>query len=80
MGGRLLLSAPLAGGFCLATASPSAAQERNDNVAGWTMSDTGFELADRPAFRVQYHPEASPGPQDSLYLFERLVGMIGERK
>jgi carbamoyl-phosphate synthase small subunit len=27
---------------------------------------------------VQYHPEASPGPQDSLYLFERFVGSIGK--
>ena len=33
--------------------------------------------ADRPpAFSVQYHPEASPGPQDSFYLFEKFVGMM----
>ena len=30
-------------------------------------------------FGVQYHPEASPGPQDSFYLFERFVGMLGDR-
>ncbi len=41
-----------------------------------TESNAGFELTDRPAFAVQYHPEASPGPQDSLYLFERFVGMM----
>jgi len=29
---------------------------------------------------VQYHPEASPGPQDSHYLFERFVGMMGKGK
>ena len=29
-----------------------------------------------PVFSVQYHPEASPGPQDSHYLFERFVGMM----
>jgi carbamoyl-phosphate synthase small subunit len=40
-------------------------------------SNAGIELTDRPAFSVQYHPEASPGPQDSLYLFERFVGMMG---
>ncbi|MGB0660361.1 MAG: glutamine-hydrolyzing carbamoyl-phosphate synthase small subunit [Mangrovicoccus sp.] len=34
-------------------------------------SNCGIRLADRPVFSVQYHPEASPGPQDSFYLFER---------
>ncbi len=34
----------------------------------------GLELTDKPAFSVQYHPEASPGPQDSHYLFEKFVG------
>jgi len=37
----------------------------------------GLELTDRPAFSVQYHPEASPGPQDSIYLFEKFVKQIG---
>jgi carbamoyl-phosphate synthase small subunit len=36
----------------------------------------GFRLKDKPAFAVQYHPEASPGPRDSHYLFERFVSMI----
>jgi carbamoyl-phosphate synthase small subunit len=36
-------------------------------------SNCGFELTDRPAFSVQYHPEASPGPQDSAYLFGKFV-------
>ncbi len=40
-------------------------------------SNCGFELTDSPAFSVQYHPEASPGPQDSHYLFEKFAGMIG---
>ena len=30
------------------------------------------------AFSVQYHPEASPGPQDSFYLFEKFVGMMAK--
>jgi carbamoyl-phosphate synthase small subunit len=33
----------------------------------------GLELTDHSAFSVQYHPEASPGPQDSFYLFQRFV-------
>jgi carbamoyl-phosphate synthase small subunit len=39
-------------------------------------SNCGFELTDQPAFSVQYHPEASPGPQDSHYLFEKFAGMM----
>ena len=36
----------------------------------------GIRLDGKPVFSVQYHPEASPGPQDSHYLFERFIGMI----
>lgn len=36
-------------------------------------SNCGIELTDKRAFSVQYHPEASPGPQDSFYLFQRFV-------
>ncbi|MEM8694546.1 MAG: glutamine-hydrolyzing carbamoyl-phosphate synthase small subunit [Pseudomonadota bacterium] len=36
----------------------------------------GLELEDRPAFSVQYHPEASPGPQDSAYLFAKFLGKL----
>ena len=39
-------------------------------------SNCGFEMVDQPAFSVQYHPEASPGPQDSHYLFEKFAGMM----
>ena len=37
-------------------------------------------LTDRPVFSVQYHPEASPGPRDSHYLFDRFVEMIARNK
>ncbi|MDP5278578.1 glutamine-hydrolyzing carbamoyl-phosphate synthase small subunit [Sphingomonas sp. DG1-23] len=50
---------------------------RETHVSLFDGSNAGFELTDRPAFAVQYHPEASPGPQDSLYLFEKFVGMMG---
>ena len=36
-------------------------------------TNCGIALKDRPVFSVQYHPEASPGPQDSHYLFDRFV-------
>jgi carbamoyl-phosphate synthase small subunit len=39
-------------------------------------SNEGFRVKDRPAFSVQYHPEASPGPHDSHYLFQRFTDMI----
>jgi len=40
----------------------------------------GLELEGRPVFSVQYHPEASPGPQDSHHLFQRFVGKMERRK
>ena len=47
------------------------------HVSLFDGSNCGFELVDQPAFSVQYHPEASPGPQDSHYLFEKFAGMMG---
>ncbi len=39
----------------------------------------GLKLEGKPVFSVQYHPEASPGPKDSHYLFARFVEMMGKR-
>ncbi|MDB5691049.1 MAG: carA [Alphaproteobacteria bacterium] len=49
---------------------------RETHVSLFDGSNCGIELTDRPAFSVQYHPEASPGPMDSFYLFEKFVGAM----
>ncbi|MGI8705665.1 MAG: glutamine-hydrolyzing carbamoyl-phosphate synthase small subunit [Sphingomicrobium sp.] len=49
---------------------------RETHVSLFDGSNCGIELADRPVFSVQYHPEASPGPQDSFYLFQKFVGAM----
>jgi carbamoyl-phosphate synthase small subunit len=43
-------------------------------------SNCGIALTDRPAFSVQHHPEASPGPQDSHYLFSRFIDLMQRSK
>ena len=50
------------------------------HVSLFDGSNCGIRLKDKPAFSVQYHPEANPGPQDSHYLFRRFVNLIRERK
>jgi carbamoyl-phosphate synthase small subunit len=66
-------------GFAVDSATlPASARETH--VSLFDGSNCGFELMDRPAFSVQYHPEASPGPQDSFYLFERFLGMMTEAR
>jgi carbamoyl-phosphate synthase small subunit len=53
---------------------PSNAVETH--VSLFDGSNCGLALKDKPAFSVQHHPEASPGPQDSHYLFDRFVTMM----
>jgi carbamoyl-phosphate synthase small subunit len=50
------------------------------HVSLFDGSNCGIALTDRPAFSVQYHPEASPGPKDSHYLFDRFVKLIEDNK
>ncbi len=62
-------------GFCVDSQSlPEGVDETH--VSLFDGSNCGIALADRPVFSVQYHPEASPGPQDSYYLFENFVEAI----
>ncbi len=50
------------------------------HVSLFDGSNCGIRVDGRPVFSVQYHPEASPGPQDSFYLFERFADAIARRK
>jgi carbamoyl-phosphate synthase small subunit len=46
------------------------------HVSLFDGSNEGLRVEGKPIFSVQYHPEASPGPTDSHYLFERFVGLM----
>ncbi|RWR14868.1 glutamine-hydrolyzing carbamoyl-phosphate synthase small subunit [Paenirhodobacter populi] len=50
------------------------------HVSLFDGSNCGIALEGRPVFSVQYHPEASPGPQDSYYLFDRFAQAMRERR
>ena len=66
-------------GFAVDPESLPASVEQT-HVSLFDGSNCGLRLKDRPAFSVQYHPEASPGPQDSHYLFTRFVNLIRARR
>ncbi len=50
------------------------------HVSLFDGSNCGIRVAGRPVFSVQYHPEASPGPQDSHHLFDRFAAAMRERR
>jgi carbamoyl-phosphate synthase small subunit len=50
------------------------------HVSLFDGTNCGLQVKDKPVFSVQYHPEASPGPQDSHYLFDRFVDLMRRRK
>jgi carbamoyl-phosphate synthase small subunit len=50
------------------------------HVSLFDDSNCGIALADKPVFSVQYHPEASPGPRDSHYLFKRFAELMRAKK
>ncbi|MET0250999.1 MAG: glutamine-hydrolyzing carbamoyl-phosphate synthase small subunit [Novosphingobium sp.] len=62
-------------GFAVDNAAlPEGIEETH--VSLFDGSNCGIAIKGKRAFGVQYHPEASPGPQDSFYLFERFVGQL----
>jgi carbamoyl-phosphate synthase small subunit len=66
-------------GFAVDSSSlPQGVEETH--VSLFDGTNCGIMLAGKPVFSVQHHPEASPGPQDSHYLFRRFANLIRERK
>ncbi len=53
---------------------------RETHVSLFDGSNCGIAVNGKPVFSVQYHPEASPGPQDSFYLFERFAAAMRTRR
>ncbi|GAA4117797.1 glutamine-hydrolyzing carbamoyl-phosphate synthase small subunit [Aminobacter aganoensis] len=66
-------------GFAVdAKSLPQGVEETH--VSLFDGTNCGIALTGRPVFSVQHHPEASPGPQDSHYLFRRFANLIRERQ
>ena len=62
-------------GFTVDPASlPQGLEE--SHVSLFDGTNSGLKVAGKPIISVQHHPEASPGPQDSFYLFERFADLI----
>jgi carbamoyl-phosphate synthase small subunit len=57
---------------------PASVEETH--VSLFDGTNCGIRLKDKPVFSVQHHPEASPGPEDSHYLFDRFVELMREHK
>ncbi|KAA6205174.1 MAG: carbamoyl-phosphate synthase small subunit [Candidatus Tokpelaia sp.] len=66
-------------GFAVDAASLPAEFEET-HISLFDGSNCGIRLKGRPVFSVQHHPEASPGPQDSHYLFRRFLDLIKAHK
>ena len=57
---------------------PTGVEESHRSLFDGTNS--GLKVAGKPIISVQHHPEASPGPQDSFYLFDRFAGLMDSHR
>jgi carbamoyl-phosphate synthase small subunit len=67
-------------GFCV---DPDSLKKSSVRLTHFNLNDNtceGLEHTELPAFCVQYHPEASPGPHDASYLFERFIRLMEKEK
>lgn len=76
--GRVEITSQNHGFRVLADSLPDGVEE--SHISLFDRSNEGLRVVGRPIFSVQYHPEASPGPKDSHYLFQRFVDMIDAEK
>ena len=65
-------------GFCV---DPDSLPDNVEitHISLFDNSNEGLKVKNKPMFSVQYHPEASPGPHDSHYLFDRFINEMKER-
>ena len=76
--GKVEITSQNHGFAVLADSLPDGVEE--SHVSLFDGSNEGLKVTGKPVFSVQYHPEASPGPQDSYYLFERFKDNIQKAK
>ena len=74
--GRVEITSQNHGFVVVRDSLPAGVHETHHSLFDGSLE--GLRVEGRPVFSVQYHPEASPGPQDSHYLFERFVGLMGD--